>query len=117
MAAGVAWSAARRAQLIREWGGRCERRSCRRRDNLEFAHVEQTKVTGRGRGANWRVLDVIRNPSAYALLCKGCHAEFDAGYFKVRGFSSPHPERSTVAAAARIARARAEESADDGIPF
>lgn len=75
-----------RVRLIREFGGRCER--CRTREKLEFAHVEHTPVCdiSRGRGRNDRIRDVAKNPSAFALLCSGCHDAFDRGAFKVRGF-------------------------------
>lgn len=44
---------------------------------VEFAHVVATKCTGRGRGQDARLRDVIRYPQRYRALCKACHAAFD----------------------------------------
>lgn len=66
----------RSMQELREArGNRCRR--CRSRSKLEFAHVKETKVSGRGRGQMVRYCDIKRNPDAYELLCWDCHHEFD----------------------------------------
>lgn len=51
---------------------------------VEFAHVQRTDCTAhgrertrRGRGSAERYQDIRDNPSAYVLLCRECHCEFD----------------------------------------
>lgn len=56
-------------------GNRCRR--CGSKSKLEFAHVKETSVRGRGRGQMVRYCDIKRNPDAYELLCWHCHHEFD----------------------------------------
>lgn len=56
-------------------GDRCRR--CGSRSKLEFAHVKETSVRGRGRGQMVRYCDIKRNPGSYELLCWHCHHEFD----------------------------------------
>ena len=64
-------------KLRREHGGRCER--CGSRRKLEFAHQQQTGLSGQGRGLNHRYLDIKKHPEAYDLLCHACHRR-DPGY-------------------------------------
>jgi len=71
------WTKERREKLIEEYGGKCE--ECPTTENLEFAHKEDTELSGRGRGRKERVYDVIRNPDKYMLLCKDCHENYDQG--------------------------------------
>lgn len=56
-------------------GDKCRR--CGSRSKLEFAHVKETGLNGRGRGQMHRYGDIKRNPDAYELLCWDCHREFD----------------------------------------
>lgn len=56
-------------------GNRCRR--CRSRAKLEFAHVKETPLRGRGRGQMHRYCDIKKNPDCYELLCWDCHHEFD----------------------------------------
>lgn len=59
-------------QLRAARGNACEC-GCGRTERLEFAHLRETKVFGRGRGRADRYHDIRRNPDAYALLAKVCH--------------------------------------------
>jgi len=72
---GNSWYRRRREKLVQEYGGECER--CRSKERLEFAHLMNTPLSGRGRGYNNRVLDVIRYPECYILLCNVCHRQMD----------------------------------------
>src|SRR6185369_10379450 len=56
-------------------GNRCRR--CRARSRLEFAHIKETALKGRGRGQMHRYCDIKKNPDCYELLCYECHREFD----------------------------------------
>lgn len=62
-------------------GGRCF--TCNRRgtkaNQLEFAHLEPTALSGMGRGSHHRRLDVLKHLSSYSYLCKECHHKFDKG--------------------------------------
>jgi hypothetical protein len=57
--------------------GRIPRGRRRRLTPLEFAHVKETGLSGRGRGMRLRVLDVERHPDCYKLMCWPCHKRFD----------------------------------------
>ena len=46
---------------------------------LEFAHLDETGLRGRGRGKTHRYGDIVRNPDKYTLLCRACHYDFDLG--------------------------------------
>jgi len=46
-------------------------------ENIHFAHVKPTKLTGIGRGLNKRFYDIINNFDCYDTLCKLCHRELD----------------------------------------
>lgn len=70
-----AWYRKRRAILIRERGDACQ--ACGEKVGLEFAHVNPTKCHGKGRGSNRRVLDVLKFPLKYVLLCMDCHDSLD----------------------------------------
>lgn len=71
------WAKERRKRLLEEWGGQCL--FCGKRGKLEFAHLEETELKGRGRGRKERLYDVIRHPNSYVLLCKKNHRELDRG--------------------------------------
>ena len=62
-------------RLIAERGGKCQ--ACEETLDLEFAHVKPTKCVGKGRGKSRRMLDVMKHPKRYILLCMGCHDSFD----------------------------------------
>lgn len=73
---------AERAKRLREknltkFGKKCCK--CGSNYSLEFAHVEKTEVTGRGRGSYYRAVDVRDHPECYILLCRKCHKLFDSG--------------------------------------
>ena len=70
------WHRKKRFEEIDSRGGKCE--ECGDDNDLEFAHIRPTGLNGKGRGYNERVLDVLRNPDAYRLLCKRCHKRFDS---------------------------------------
>lgn len=65
------WIRKSRKKLIQDYGGKCSK--CKSIFNLEFAHVSQTKLFGRGRGRKERYYDIINNPTKYILLCNKCH--------------------------------------------
>ena len=44
-----------------------------------FAHIEPTRLNGRGRGQDNRYYDILRNQNKYALLCGFCHSDMDNG--------------------------------------
>lgn len=54
-------------------------RNCGTSKSLEFAHLEPTKLKGRGRGSHHRRLDVVKNKEKYTVLCRLCHWRFDHG--------------------------------------
>lgn len=80
---GNAWFKARRRLLISLHGGGCK--VCGVRVGLDFAHKHAypTNLKGPGRGRNMRVLDVLRYPFAYVLLCKAHHAAYDRGLIEM----------------------------------
>ena len=69
------WYRKAREFLIEAFFGECW--NCGSQEGLEFAHMEPTKLNGRGRGYSQRILDVINNPTKYMLVCKECHHEID----------------------------------------
>ena len=46
-------------------------------DKLEFAHVKETEVRGRGRGSYDRIFDIFTHQDCYRLLCDEHHKRFD----------------------------------------
>jgi hypothetical protein len=46
-------------------------------EKLEFAHVLETALKGRGRGRKERYYDIIKNPDCYRLLCQFHYKEMD----------------------------------------
>src|SRR2546427_384454 len=48
---------------------------------IEFAHLTETKVNGKGRGRKERFYDILKHPEAYAPLCHEHHEMFDAKLF------------------------------------
>ena len=75
------WVRRQRRRLIESFGGCCW--ACKTKKNLEFAHKRPTNVKGLGRGSYVRVIDVVKNPKCYVLLCKRCHRRYDAGEIQV----------------------------------
>lgn len=72
-----------RLELIEMFGGTCWKEECGENnpERLEFAHILDTPVMGRGRGRKERYFDIKKNPESYALFCKYHHEEYD-GYVK-----------------------------------
>jgi hypothetical protein len=70
-----------RKTLIERFGGKCQNPNCGSTSELQFAHVEPTKLSAisRGRGRKERLSDVSKHPECYALLCEECHRAFDSG--------------------------------------
>ena len=56
-----------------------EAEGCHNTLKLEYHHTKQTGLSGEGRGRNNRILDIMRNPDSYALLCVLHHAEAHSG--------------------------------------
>lgn len=76
------WSKTELHRLRIEFGGRCSNPQCQEEveiDDLEFAHIEETRLNGGSRGMYHRVLDIRANKFAYILLSHGCHKQFDDG--------------------------------------
>jgi hypothetical protein len=64
-----------RRRLIAEFGGCCI--ICKSKDKMQFAHMDDTRVGGTGRGRILRYIDVILFREKYKLMCMRCHAIFD----------------------------------------
>ena len=76
------WIKKRRKRLLEEWGGECL--FCGSTEKLEFAHLKETELNGRGRGRKERLYDVIKHPDSYVLLCNKNHREFDEGKISIQ---------------------------------
>ena len=50
--------------------------SCHSKDNLEFAHREQSFL-GMGRGLTTRLVLVYKYPWSFMLMCHTCHTAYD----------------------------------------
>ena len=70
-----------RSRLLDRFGGAC--RVCGCGGVLEFAHIEPTELSGKGRGSRDRLLDIKRNLQCYTLLCTAHHRLFDSGEIKL----------------------------------
>ncbi len=68
-----------RANLHKKFAGKCWFPECGEEDPelLEFAHIFQTDLKGRGRGRKERVYDISKNPGSYGYFCKLHHAEVE----------------------------------------
>ena len=69
-----------RQQLLAHFGYRCnlcDGFKCRN-INLEFAHLRKTDLSGEGRGSMDRLEDIRNNITAYTLLGRACHKEYDS---------------------------------------
>lgn len=62
-------------------GNKCQVKGCKSRRALEFHHVQETSLAGRGRGLVRRALDVRKNPGSYILVCRKHHVKFHPDYF------------------------------------
>ena len=62
-------------ELRKQFGGKCKH--CDSTEDLQFAHIKDTKLNGKGRGLKTRYYDIKNHPDCYALLAKICHYEFD----------------------------------------
>lgn len=72
-----------RALMLLTFGGSCrfvleDGSLCGSLENLEFAHLEETGISGNGRGSRERIYDVIKHPECYILFCRDHHRLFDA---------------------------------------
>jgi len=64
-------------ELKRTFGGKCNH--CGEMEKpLQFAHVRPTNISGRGRGKEARMFDIIKHRDCYVLLCVDCHSRMDA---------------------------------------
>jgi len=63
-----------RDRCIELLGGRCRR--CRSTQHVEFAHIKETPLRGRGRGLDRRYRDILKHPDCYVPMCHGCHRAF-----------------------------------------
>lgn len=66
-------------ELRESHGGRCKLGldGCWETQGLEFAHVKETGLNGRGRGLPQRYNDIRKHPKSYLLVCRNCHAKAD----------------------------------------
>ncbi len=71
------WIRQKRKENLKAFGGKCD--ECGAKKGLQFHHIEQTPLFGRGRGSYARVADVISHPKAYRLLCSSCHVKLHSG--------------------------------------
>lgn len=65
----------RKMQELRQMYPVC--RFCGSTEQVEFVHLRETPLSGRGRGRRKRYYDITRNLDAYSALCKECHKEYD----------------------------------------
>ena len=54
-------------------GGKCQVNKCKSKKDLEFHHVQETGLKGRGRGLMNRALDIKKHPGSYILVCRKHH--------------------------------------------
>ena len=75
----MTWYKGKMAELRKERGGRCllGLAHCSETKRLEFAHVKETGLKGRGRGRAERYRDIKANPECYILACRSCHLRAD----------------------------------------
>lgn len=69
------WIKRKLIELRNQFGGKCE--DCDTWENLEFAHKEHTKLSGKGRGRKERYYDIKKHPDKYMLVCHVCHVTYD----------------------------------------
>jgi hypothetical protein len=80
------WLKRKFEELRQQFGGKCQcdNPECSKTGNLEFAHVEPTKLKGWSRGKKVRYYDILNHPDCYVLLTKECHRKFDRGELTVK---------------------------------
>ena len=61
--------------LRKQYDGMCNK--CGWPSHSEFAHVNPTGLSGRGRGNTRRLANILRYPASYTLLCSECHRKYD----------------------------------------
>ena len=66
-----------RRKLVELFGGVCSWNGCTVKEDLEFAHIKPTGVSGSGRGSHIRYKDVRDHPACYKLMCPQHHLEYD----------------------------------------
>lgn len=64
------WIKKKFIHLRKVFGNKCQFPECHETENLEFAHLYETKLSGEGRGRKERYYDIINNIGKYMLLCK-----------------------------------------------
>ena len=64
-----------KSQLLQHYNNRCF--FCGSKVNLQFAHIQPTKLKGPNRGRFVRYYDIKNNLLKYELLCKECHIAYD----------------------------------------
>lgn len=74
------WIAKKRAEEVARRGGCCQVCGNSTYEELEFAHVRETPLsgTGAGRGSYNRWKDIRDHPECYRLMCYLCHESFDS---------------------------------------
>lgn len=65
------WYKRKLRELRAARGNKCE--DCGNLEGLQFHHIKPTKLSGPGRGFNRRVLDIMKHPDCYRLVCPVCH--------------------------------------------
>lgn len=58
-------------------GNKCMYPDCEITDNLEFAHLKDTGLSGMSRGRKERYYNIIKNLDSYILLCEEHHKMMD----------------------------------------
>jgi len=79
------WIKRKFVELRESFGGKCQIPNCGSIEKLEFAHIKDTELMGRGRGRFERYYDIIHHRDCYALLCQECHHKFDKGDIDLQG--------------------------------
>jgi hypothetical protein len=64
------WIKKKFIHLRKVFGNQCQFPNYHETENLEFAHLYETKLSGEGRGRKERYYDIINNIDKYMLLCK-----------------------------------------------
>lgn len=73
----VEWLKKKFIELKNLYGNKCA--ICKKEgDYLEFAHVKETELNGRGRGMWKRYYDIVNNLDSYRLMHKDCHEYYDS---------------------------------------
>lgn len=64
-----------RKNLIKAYGGFCWfcYKVFNNTSKVQFHHIKNTNLNGRGRGRKERYYDILNNPNCYVPLCPRCH--------------------------------------------